>query len=96
MCRVRHYSLAAQIPVRQLNQSVDTMPILSLKALFPACATFGPVFMLIGILALNRQASYGSSLVVTGGLLTSAALHILFQMLNAQQKATSADHRSEK
>lgn len=71
------------------------MHILSLKSFFPACATLGPVFMLIGILSINRQESYGSSLVVLGGLLTSAALHILFRMVVIQQKAMPVDHRSE-
>ena len=71
------------------------MHILSLKALFPACATLGPVFMLIGILSLNRHELYGSTLVVMGGLMISAALHILFRMLDTQQKAVSGDHLSE-
>lgn len=71
------------------------MQLLSLKALFPACATLGPVFTLIGVLSLNRQESYGQSLVVMGGLLTSAALHILFRMVATQQRTGSVDYRSQ-
>jgi hypothetical protein len=68
------------------------MHVLSLNASFPACATLGPVFLLIGILSLNRQESYGSSLVVMGGLMISAALHILFRMV--AHKTSSVDRRS--
>lgn len=69
------------------------MPILSLNALFPACAGLGPVFLIIGILSLNRQESYGSSLVVMGGVMISAALHILFRMV-ATQKPIAVDRRT--
>ena len=78
--------------VRQPSLHVEDMHILSLHALFPACATLGPVFLMIGILSLNRQEPYGSSLVVTGGLMISAALHILFRMLT--HKTISVDRRS--
>jgi hypothetical protein len=71
------------------------MQILSLNALFPACATLGPVFLLIGILSLNREESYGSSLVIMGCLMTSAALHILFRMVATQQKANSVACHSD-
>lgn len=69
------------------------MHMLSLKALFPACAGLGPVFLVIGILSLNRQESYGSSLVVIGGVMISVALHILFRMV-ATQKSIAVDRRS--
>ncbi len=59
------------------------------KALFPACASFGPLFIAMGSLFPNRGDTlpFGFFLAATGALATSAALIILFREVNSSEKA---------
>ncbi len=64
-----------------------------LKALFPVCASSGPLFMVMGFL-LPSQAPYGYFIAVPGALMTSAALHIIFRTLTALERAPSTIQQS--
>ncbi len=46
------------------------------RVLFPACASFGPMFMVIGL--QGQGTLNGSVCALTGALMTSAALLMLF------------------
>jgi len=53
------------------------------KALFPACASFGPIMLAMGCLFPNRDgAPYGLIMTLPGALMTTAALLIIFRALN--------------
>ncbi len=58
------------------------------KALFPACASFGPLFIAMSSLFPNRGDTlpFGFFLAATGAMATSAALMILFREVSSLAK----------
>lgn len=55
----------------------------TMQALFPACASFGPLMLAMGSLFPNRDgAPYGLFVTLPGGLMTTAGLLILFRAMN--------------
>ncbi|HBJ37180.1 MAG TPA: hypothetical protein DDZ51_20985 [Planctomycetaceae bacterium] len=67
-----------------------------LKTLFPACASFGPLFIAMGHLFPSRADTVAITFLVgaTGALMTSAALIMLFQTVNSTAKASDASKQS--
>jgi hypothetical protein len=67
---------------------------MTLRVLFPACASFGPLFMVIG-----RQGRTTSGFVSaeTGALMTSAALLMLFfdRTVDGTRTVTPRDRRDQ-
>lgn len=63
-----------------------------LKAMFPACASFGPLFMVMGFLMPNRGEGLpiGFFLAFPGALMTSAALNALYRSLHLQERSACA------
>lgn len=58
------------------------------KALFPMCASFGPMFMALSTMFPHRDGfSYAVYMAVPGALMVSAALNILFRELVSREKA---------
>lgn len=66
------------------------------KNLFPACASFGPLFIAMGSLFPNRAETVPFNFLVaaTGALATSAALIMLFRAVNSAEKAPDASKQS--
>ena len=62
------------------------------KVLFPACASFGPMFMVIG---LQRRATVGFVRAGAGALMTSAALFMLFDRLVDGTRTVSPRERRD-
>lgn len=57
------------------------------KSLFPACASFGPVFLAFGSLFPNRGGwPIGGIVALVGAFMTSAAMMILFRLLVARDE----------
>lgn len=60
------------------------------KTLFPACASFGPLFIAMGSLFPNRDGvPYGFIVAALGALATTAALLIIFRVLVVSEKTSS-------
>ena len=53
------------------------------KAVFPPCASFGPLFIAIGHLLPAREAPWGFFPAVLGAVMTSVALMIIHRELSA-------------
>ena len=65
------------------------------RALFPACASFGPLFMTMGCLLPNRSGqSWGFLIALPGALMTATALQTLFRMLCDLERMRSVDKPS--
>jgi hypothetical protein len=64
------------------------------RVLFPACASFGPMFIVIG---LEGQATpYGFACAGAGALMTSAALLMLFpRVVDGTRTATPRERRDQ-
>ena len=66
-----------------------------LKVMFPVCASFGPLFMVMGLL-FPRQAPHGIlsavplMFAVPGALMTSLALLTIHKSLSALERTPSA------
>ncbi len=70
------------------------MPKLA-KALFPACASFGPIMLAMGSLFPNRDGTpYGLIITVPGALMTTAALLIVFRTLMSLETSTPSSEQS--
>ena len=67
-----------------------------LKNLFPACASFGPLAIVIGNSVPSRPDTVFYSTLVggTGALMTSAALMMLFRMISSTSKAPNESKQS--
>ncbi|WLD12376.1 hypothetical protein [Planctellipticum variicoloris] len=59
-----------------------------LKAMFPACASFGPLFMVMGFLMPNRGEGLPISffLAVPGALMTTIALNMLYRAVTSLER----------
>ncbi len=66
------------------------------RALFPACASFGPLCLAMGRLFPNREGLPFAFvfLAFPGALMTVAALHLLFRMLCDLERTRSLDKQS--
>lgn len=58
------------------------------KSLFPACASFGPLFMVMGFLTPNRGEGLpiGFFLAVPGALMTTIALNVLYRAVTSLER----------
>ncbi|MEZ6128377.1 MAG: hypothetical protein R3C59_06825 [Planctomycetaceae bacterium] len=64
------------------------------KAIFPACATFGPIMLALGSLFPNRDGTpYGLTMTFPGALMTTAALLIVFRALTTLQKTSGSSEQ---
>lgn len=66
------------------------------KTVFPACASFGPLFIAMGSLYPNRgdMLPIGFFIAAAGALLTSAALIILFRAVISHEQTPAATQQS--
>jgi uncharacterized membrane protein len=66
------------------------------KAVFPACASFGPILIAMGSLFPNRGDTlpFGFFVAAMGALVTSAALIILFRAVNSHEQTPVATKQS--
>jgi len=72
------------------------MPKLA-KAIFPACASFGPIMLAMGSLYPNRDGTpYGLIMSFPGALMTTAALLIVFRTLTSLETSTPSSEQSMK
>jgi hypothetical protein len=63
------------------------------RVLFPACASFGPMFMLIG---LQGRTTFGFVCAGAGALMTSAALFMLFdRIVDGTRTVTPRERRDQ-
>ena len=63
------------------------------RVLFPACASFGPMFMVIG---LQGRTTFGLVCACTGALMTSAALFMLFnRIVDGARTVTPRERRDQ-
>lgn len=60
------------------------------KSLFPTCASFGPLFMVMGFLTPNRGEGLpiGFFLAVPGALMTTIALNLLYRAVTSLERPT--------
>jgi hypothetical protein len=64
------------------------------KVLFPACASFGPMFMVIGL--EGQGTTYGFVCAGAGALMTSAALLMLFpRVVDGTRTVTPRERRDQ-
>lgn len=65
-----------------------------LRGLFPACACFGPLFMVMGLQGRGSTSGYG--LAIAGALMTSAALLVLSpRPVDGARTVTPRDRRNQ-
>ncbi len=65
------------------------------KAIFPACASFGPIMLAMGSLFPNRDGTpYGVIMTFPGALMTTAALLILFRTLASLERSTNSSENA--
>jgi hypothetical protein len=63
------------------------------RVLFPACASFGPTFMVIGL--QGPATTYGSGCAIIGALMTTAALFMLSPRVVDETRTVTPRERRE-
>ena len=64
------------------------------RALFPACASFGPLFIAMGCIYQRSGQSWGFLLAYPGAVMTATALQTLFRMMCELERTRSLDKPS--